>query len=359
MTKTLKRIAMATGVSVVALGATPAFATGTTAGTAINNTATVNYQVGGVSQTAINASNSFTVDRKIDLVVAEVGNATTSVAPGSTAQVTTFTVRNTSNAPLDLGLAVTQQTGGTATHGGTDTFDVTVPGTFVDTNGNGTYDVGTDLAATFLDELAADTQRTVFIVANIPLGRVNGDVADVMLTAQAFEAGTTGTQGALVTQTAGANTAGVDTVFADIAGVVDAASDGKHSDDDDYTVSAPVLTVAKQSRVISDPVNGTTNPKFIPGALVEYCIVVSNAATGAPANTVNIGDPLPTQTTYETAFGIFQSGTFTGTPGTGTCNADGAAGGTFTATPTPTVSGTLGTLAAGATRTLYFRVRIN
>jgi hypothetical protein len=359
MTKTLKRIAMATGVSVVALGATPAFATGTTAGTAINNTATVNYQVGGVSQTAINASNSFTVDRKIDLVVAEVANLTTSVAPGSTAQVTTFTVRNTSNAPLDLGLAVTQQTGGTATHGGTDTFDVTAPGTFVDTNGNGTYDVGTDLAATFLDELAADTQRTVFIVANIPLGRVNGDVADVMLTAQAFEAGTTGTQGALVTQTAGANTAGVDTVFADIAGVVDVASDGKHSDDDDYTVSAPVLTVAKQSRVISDPVNGTTNPKFIPGALVEYCIVVSNAATGAPANTVNIGDPLPTQTTYETAFGIFQSGTFTGTPGTGTCNADGTAGGTFTATPTPTVSGTLGTLAAGATRTLYFRVRIN
>lgn len=359
MTKTLKRIALATGVSVVALGATPAFATGTTAGSSINNTATINYQVGGVSQTAINASNSFTVDRRIDLVVAEVANLTTQVAPGETARVTTFTVRNTSNAPLDLGLAITQQTGGTATHGGTDTFDVTAPATFVDTNGNGTYDAGTDQAVTFLDELAADTQRTVFIVANIPLGRVNGDIADVMLTAQAFEAGTTGTQGALVAQTAGANTAGVDTVFADAAGTVDVASDGRHSDDDDYTVSAPVLTVAKQSRVISDPVNGTTNPKFIPGALVEYCIVVSNAATGAPANTVNIGDPLPTQTTYETAFGIFQSGTYTGTLGTGTCNADGTAGGTFSATPVPTVSGTLGTLAAGATRTLYFRVRIN
>ena len=119
-----------------------------------------------------------------------------------------------------------------------------------------------------------------------------------------------------------------------------------------------MLTVAKQSRVISDPDNGTTNPKFIPGALVEYCIVVSNAATGAAANTVNIGDQLPTQTTYETAYGIFQGGTYTGTPGTGTCNLDGTAGGTFSATP-PTVSGTLGTLAAGATRTLYFQVRIN
>jgi hypothetical protein len=360
MNKTLKRIALAAGVSVVALGATPAFAAGTTAGTAINNTATVNYQVGGVAQNAINSNtNTITVDRKIDLVVAEVGNVTTTVAPGSTAQVTTFTVRNTSNATLDLGLAITQQTGGTATHGGTDTFDVTTPATFVDTNGNGTYDAGTDTAVTFLDELAADTQRTVFIVANIPLGRVNGDVADVTLTAQAREAGAAGTQGAVVTQTAGANTAGVDTVFADAAGTTDAARDGRHSDDDDYTVSAPVLTVTKQSRVISDPFNGTTNPKFIPGALVEYCIVVANAATGAAANNVNIADTLPTQTTYETAYGIFQNGTYTGTPGTGTCNLDGTAGGTFSATPSPNVSGTLGSLAAGATRTLYFQVRIN
>jgi len=356
MTKTLKRIAMATGVSVVALGATPAFATGTTAGSTINNTATVNYQVGGVSQTSIDASNSFTVDRKIDLVVAEVGNATTSVAPGSTAQVTTFTVRNTSNAPLDLGLAVTQQTGGTAAHGGTDNFDVTTPSLFVDTNGNGSYDAGTDTAVTFLDEIAADTQRTVFVVANISIARVNGDVAGVRLTAQAFEAGTAATQGTLVTQTAGANTAGVDTVFADAAGVTDTASDGRHSDDDDYTVASAVLTVAKQSRVISDPINGTSNPKFIPGALVEYCIVVSNAATGSPATSVGISDPLPTQTTYETSYGIFVGGTYTGTPGTGTCNLDGSAGGAFA---TGTVSGTLGTIAAGATRTLYFQVRIN
>jgi hypothetical protein len=360
MINTLKRIAMATGVSVVALGATPAFAVGTTAGTNIDNTATVNYQVGGVNQNPVASNqNRIVVDRRVDLVVAEVANLTTQVAPGSTAQVTTFTVRNTSNAPLDLGLAVTQQTGGTATHGGTDNFDVTTPATFVDTNGNGTYDAGTDTAVTFLDELAADTQRTVFIVANIPLGRANGDVADVTLTAQAREAGTAGTQGAVVTQTAGANTAGVDTVFGDAAGTTDAARDGQHSDDDDYTVSAAVLTVTKQSRVISDPFNGTTNPKAIPGALVEYCIVVANATGAAAATGVNIGDNLPTQTTYETAYGIFQNGTYTGTPGTGTCNLDGTAGGAFSATPAPNVSGTLGTLAAGATRTLYFQVRIN
>ena len=358
MTMTLKRIAMAAGVSVVALGATPAFAAGTTAGQAVTNNATVTYQVGGVNQNQISAANTFTVDRKVDLVVAEVGNVTTTVVPGATAQVTTFTVTNTSNAPLDFGLAVTQQTGGAATHGGTDNFDVVTPSLFLDTNGNGTYDAGTDTAVTFLDEIAADAIRTVFVVANIPNTRVNGDIAAVMLTAQAREPGAAGTQGVVVAQTAGANTAGVDTVFADIAGVVDAARDGQHSDDDDYTVSAPVLTVTKQSRVISDPFNGTTNPKFIPGALVEYCIVVANAAGGAAANNVAISDVVPAQTAYQAAFGIFLNGTYTGTPGTGTCNLDGTAGGTYTAASTR-VDGTLGTIAANTIRTLYFQVRIN
>ncbi len=358
MNTKLKLMASAGGVAVAMLGAAPAFAAGTTAGSSIINTASVNYTVGGVAQAQINAANTITVDRRVNLTVAEVGNATTNVAPGSTAQVTTFTVTNTSNAPLDLLLTTSQPAGGTAAHGGTDNFDVTTPTTFVDTNGNGVYDAGTDLAATFLDEIAADAVRTVFIVAAIPAGRVNGDVAEVNLIAQAAAAGTAGSAGTALTETAGANTAGVDTVFGDAAGTAtgDVARDGRHSDDDDYTVAAPTLSVTKQSRVISDPFNGTTNPKMIPGATVEYCIVVANAAGGAAANAVAISDPLPTQTTYDTAYGIFQSGTYTGTTPTGTCNLDGAAGGTFSA---GTVNGSLGTLAAGTTRTLYFRVTIN
>ena len=42
-------------------------------------------------------------------------------------QVTTFLLTNTSNAPLDFGLALAQPVGGTAAHGGTDNFDVTAP----------------------------------------------------------------------------------------------------------------------------------------------------------------------------------------------------------------------------------------
>lgn len=357
MTNIYRHLAMASGAMAGVLGATPALAAGTTAGSTITNTATVNYQVGGVAQTAINASNNITVDRRITLTVAEVGSATTSVAPGASAQVTTFTVTNTSNDTLDLGLTVAQIAGGTAAHGGTDNFDLTGLGAFVDTNGNGTYDAGTDLAATFLDEVAADASRTVFLVGAVPIARVNGDVAGVTLTAQARASGSAGSQGAVITETAGANTAGMDTVFADAAGPVagDTARDGRASDDDDYTVSAPTLTVSKQSRVVSDPINGSTNPKLIPGAIVEYCIVVANAVGGAAATSVAISDPLPAQTTFVAA-SSFLNGTYTGTIPTGTCNLDGTAGGSVTA---GTLNGTLGTVAAGTTRTLYFQVTIN
>jgi uncharacterized repeat protein (TIGR01451 family) len=357
MTNIIKQLAAAGGITVGVLGAAPAFAAGTTAGSTITNTATLSYQVGGVAQTAINASNNITVDRKITLTVAEVGSATTSVAPGSSAQVTAFTVTNTSNDTLDLGLTAAQLAGGTAAHGGTDNFDLTGLNLFIDTNSNGAYDAGTDQAVTYLDEIAADASRTVFVVGNVPISQTNGDVAGVTLVAQARSGGGGGSQGAVIAETAGANTAAMDTVFADAAGPAagDAARDGMASDDDDYTVSAPILSVTKQSRVVSDPVNGATNPKLIPGAVVEYCIVVANAAGGSAADSVTISDPLPAQTTFVAA-SSFLNGTYTGSTPTGACNLDGTAGGSVAA---GTLNGTLGTIAAGTTRTLYFQVTIN
>ncbi len=358
MTRNFKLLAGGSCLALAILSASPALAAGTASGTTITNTVTVNFQVGGVAQTASSGSNAITVDRKVAIRVQETGNATTTVVPGQTTAVTTFTVTNDTNATIDIGLTAAQLAGGTASHGGTDNFDVTGLGLFVDTNANGTYDAGTDTAVTYLDEVAADGVRTVFVVGGVPSSRVNGDIAGVTLQGQAREGGAAATQGTVITATAGANTAGVDTVLFDAVGVVagDVANDGKASDDDDFTVSAAILNVYKQSRIVSDPVNGTTNPKMIPGASIEYCIVVSNGAGGAAATSVNISDPLPAQTTYDSAYGIFQSGTYTGTAPTGTCNLDGTAGGTFA---TGTVSGTLGTINPGTTRTLYFRATIN
>lgn len=352
MTTKLKLLATAGSVGVAALSAVPAYAAGTASGTDITNTATVSYNVGGVAQTAQSGSDTIKVDRKVNLTVAQTGTTTTTVNPGSVNQVATFTVTNTSNAPLDFALAVTQQAGGAAANGGTDNRDANNVRIFVDANGNGVYDAGTD-TATFIDELAADGIRTVFVVADFPLTATNGQVAAVDLRATAREAGLAGTQGAAITESAGANGANtVETVFADTAGTAtgDVARDASHSAKDDYTVAAAVLSVVKTSRVISDPFNNTTNPKMIPGAVVEYCIAVSNGAGGATATNVSISDPVPLNTTF-VASSIFVNQTVAG----GVCTG-ATAGGSFGAN---TVSGTITDVAAGETRGLRFQVTIN
>lgn len=75
------------------------------------------------------------------------------------------------------------------------------------------------------------------------------------------------------------------------------------------------LVIDKTSRVISDPVNGTSNPKLIPGAIVEYAISVRNAGTVAvQADTLVILDVMPPNM----AFAVGTPVTFTnGTPSSG------------------------------------------
>ncbi|WP_447762772.1 hypothetical protein [Sphingopyxis panaciterrae] len=336
------------------VAATPAFAAaGTTAGTQITNTATVNYQVGGIAQGAQNASNTIMVDRRVELLVEEDGTTTTEVSPGQTNAVTTFRLTNKTNEILDFALTASQISGIAAAHGGTDSFDVTNVRIYRDNPTTGTvgsWDVG-DALVTYADEVGIDASIRLFVLADVPAGLGTNAVAGVRLTATANEGGTAGTQGALVTQTTGANTAGKDTVFADAAGVTDGARDGSHSDDDDYTVKTATLTVTKTSRVVSDLLNGTTNPKMIPGAVVEYCIAVANAAGGVAATSVAITDSVPTQLTYVPST-IKLNGTVTGA----TCDFNGTAGGSYAA---PVVSGTLPTINPGQTLTLVFQATVN
>lgn len=332
--------ALAAGTAMIALQSAPAVAEGTTAGTTITNTATVDYRVGGVDQTEVVASDAFQVDRKINLVVNNVTGSTTMVSPGQTDAVIAFDVSNLSNATIDMALVVTELDSGVQ--------NIRI---FRD-DGDNVFDAG-DTQTSLLDEVAADATVRVFVVSNVELSQTNGAVVRLQLDAQAFEAGTTGTRGAVITASTGADTDNVETVLADAAGVVDAASDGFHSAEGSYTTSAATLAVSKTSRVISDPVNAATIPKAIPGATVEYCIVVGNAAGSATATNVTITDPVPGDLTFDSAFGIRLNGT---SDGSGNCSADGTAGGSFTG---GAVTGTLNDIAAGEERTLYFRATIN
>jgi len=60
------------------------------------------------------------------------------------------------------------------------------------------------------------------------------------------------------------------------------------------TVEGASLTVVKTSAVISDPVNGSTNPKRLPGAFVDYSVQVTNTGLGAvDTDTTDLIDAIP------------------------------------------------------------------
>lgn len=92
-----------------------------------------------------------------------------------------------------------------------------------------------------------------------------------------------------------------------------------------------VLVVEKTSTVISDPVNGTVNPKAIPGAIVEYAIVVRNVGSGRPDTaSITIIDAMPPEMAYATASGV----TFTnGSPTSGLGTFDQSSMVRFSSTP--------------------------
>ena len=129
----------------------------------------------------------------------------------------------------------------------------------------------------------------------------------------------------------------------------------------DITFCRPTanLTIAKTSNVVSDPTNGTTDPKAIPGATMRYCILVTNNGSGT-ATGINIGDALPASTTF--VAGSLRSGTTCA--GATTVEDDNASGADesdpFGASIAgTTVAGTTPTLAPSSAMAIAFDVTIN
>jgi uncharacterized repeat protein (TIGR01451 family) len=146
------------------------------------------------------------------------------------------------------------------------------------------------------------------------------------------------------------------------------------------------LTLVKSAVVYSDPVNGTTNPKAIPGALVTYLlIVIAPAGTSTDQDSVVVADAIPEHTVMFVSdlpdqpgdspigFAPSTSGMTLGFAGLGDSGDDvdfSSDGGiTWTYAPTAGADGTdplvthvrfrpKGTLAGGANVWLGFRVRV-
>jgi uncharacterized repeat protein (TIGR01451 family) len=299
-------------VALLALAAPhTAFAAGTASGTSIDNTATLDYQVGGIDQTQLSSSASFVVDNKVDLTVVTQDASEVAVFPGSLFgdgiyNVLHFRVTNDGNTAQDCSLSVvTVATGNAAKFGGTDAFNMTpepVPEARIFVNSvmdiAGTYDNGTD-TGNYIDELPADSFFDVFVVLDAPLTAADGEIASYHLVAAAHDAGLGGTLGDRTTADTGAWASGtVQVVFADAAGSAagDAQYDGRHSDQDDYEVTSADLAITKSSAVVSDPFS-SSNPKAIPGATIRYTIDMANTG-GTDAQAVITVDQIPANTTF-------------------------------------------------------------
>lgn len=296
--KTIKPLLLAAIAAI--LMAPGARAAGTAAGTTISNQATVNYEVNNISQTAVTSNNyEFVVDRKINLAVATTDGAPVAVTPGSADSALSFTVQNTGNGSQDFALSATARAGGAGAFGGTDDADAQSVATYLESGATPGYQSGED-TATHIDALAADGSSTVYIVGDFSSGAYSdGEIASYHLLVESRINDGAGTLGGALSETAGADTVGSeDVVFADAQGSDtgnDAVGDAKFSGDSDFEISAASLSLSKSSAVISDPTNGTTNPKAIPGAVIEYTITISNAADATTATNISFSDSLNTE----------------------------------------------------------------
>lgn len=347
-------------ITLLAFSSNTALAAGTPANTTISNTATLAYDVNGVTQSNITSpAANFVVDRKIDLTVTTVDSNAIIVAPGQALAVTTFTVTNTGNDTQDFSLATANLPNATTIFGPpalSDSFDGTSCNAYAKSSAAGPFVAGVDNvpANLFIDELAPDASKTVYVVCNIPAAQAINTVAVVSLTATALTGGAAGTKGGALTNDASTpNTAGVDTVFANppltlsADGTIPAqpGADATATAHDAYRVVSAATTLTKSATCQLTPSGTSTSANCAQaktGTVITYIIQVNVTGSGTATGLV-ITDPLPANLTY--------SGGLTITPNTGSSD--------FGVTTPNTLTANLGTVAAPNSFTIQFQATIN
>jgi hypothetical protein len=215
-------------------------ATGTASGTLISNVATITYSVDQVDQDPISSTAAtLLVDNMVNLTVDETSGTftTVGVASGTVDVITTFTVTNNGNTLQDYVLTVGQGENGQSLFSKTDNFDVISCSSVIESDVNPGYQPLQD-TATFIDELAPDMTKTVYVLCSIPSNQVNGDVSIVSLLATTHTGSLAG-MGQLTIADAGADVADVvQVVFLDASAGDpqgdNTARNGQHSSRDGY-----------------------------------------------------------------------------------------------------------------------------
>jgi uncharacterized repeat protein (TIGR01451 family) len=330
-----------------------AYAAGTDAGTLVSNSIDVSYVSGGETITVNDADTAdFVVDRRVDLSLeGQDAGKTVTAAAGAEDQVLTFLLTNEGNDGSGYDIDVTSSGTIGLTYdpagAGTDGTYYTVLSTdAVFDAGDTTVDLTGDLND---QDLAADGQIYVLIVANTAGGTADGlqDTFDVTATALDFGTATV----SAATPDASMTLAAEDTVLADTG------NDGTETDSEDLIITAPQLTFTKGVIIVDENIDGALDASgcasaaidagataSVPGSCLQYTITVTNApGATSSADTLAITDALPVDVTYAN----HTNSGFTAV------NFDGALG------PKGTVTGNLTTLAPGASASFNIRVLVD
>ncbi len=318
-------------VGLVSLGfATVSAAAGTPAGTAVDNTAVINFEVGGSPLSQTSNTHTVTVAELLDVDVT-LQSGPVAVATPDTARELLYVVTNTGNGTETLSLAIDSALGG-------DDFDPVpaVPSIYFDTDGSG------DLSAPDTPynpgvndpNLAADASVDILIVNDIPAALADGNIGFSQLSASSI----TGT-GAPGDVFAGLGDGGVDAVVG-TSGATDA-------DTGQYVVADIQFTVVKTATV-ADPFGGT---QPVPGAQINYQIVLTPSGAATASNSA-FSDPIPLATTY-----VPGTITLNGAPLSDAADPDA---GEFITVPAPEIVVVLGDLTgASGAQTITFSVTID
>jgi uncharacterized repeat protein (TIGR01451 family) len=316
--------------SLLGAWANEARAVGVAAGTSIDNTAQVTYQVGSVNVTATSNTSSVMVAEILDVVVT-LQTPSVPVLAGATQRAMLFRVTNTGNGAETFRLQMTSVLGG-------DEFDpaAAAPSIYFDSDASGDLSPGDAPYTAGANDpvLNADAFVSVLVINDIPAGVTDGNRGFSRLTAVAR----TGT-GAPGTAFAGQGSSGTDAVVGTTGG--DGEATGQY-------LVAGIAVNALKSATVADQFGGT---RPVPGARINYTIVVSASGTGTAAASV-FSDVIPANTTY--------------VPGTLRLNnaalsdAADVDAGDFSTTPNARVRVQLGNLTqASGSQTIQFAVTIN
>ncbi len=364
--KAFNRAALFAGASILSAGM--AHAVGTDAGSNVENTFTLDYEVDGTSQTTIDNTGDptdFTVDRLIDLTVTAT-NSPLNVPPLGDNRILTFTVTNTGNDNQAYSLSIADVAG--------DDFDATgLELTYsrgaVDLNNDG--DTSDPCEAAVTNALLAQTtigaaagsasvtcgipkdgSFTISLSGDIPDALLESNRDDLILIAETrnptvwFTEGAPASPAAVTAEDADGNNTidgDAENVFADDSGSSsEVATDGLHSAPAAYVIVSPNLTATKDVWVLDTASDATacaalavpgaapTDQYSSPTACVLYTIAVTNTAlvAGSDAEAIDIVDVLPADVAFvkAEASGFDAPPTLTFKKADGSTDCDGAVG---------------------------------